>query len=162
MSPGANRLGPIACVTVRTPSLAATEAAYGEFLHYRVVSRNPVSQFQARLWGVPNLAGTPALIMAPAAASDFVFRFVELPAEPGFRAFRRHGWQAAELIVDRVDPLADQLRASPFEIISPPLDLSFCPDIRAMQIRGPGGDTRQYARQSRGHRNGDHHGCGHR
>jgi hypothetical protein len=140
LSPDANRLGPIACVTVRTPSLAATEAAYGEFLHYRVVSRNPVSRFQAELWGAANLAGTPTLIMAPAAATDFVFRFVELPAEPGYRAFRRHGWHAAELIVDRVDPLAEQLRASPFEIVSPPLDLSFCPDIRAMQIRGPGGE----------------------
>lgn len=140
MSPGANRLGPIACVTVRTPSLAATEAAYGEFLHYRVVSRSPVSRFQAELWGVPGLAGTPALLMAPAAATDFVFRFVEIPAEPGYRAFRRHGWHAAELIVDRVDPLAKLLRASPFEIVSPPLDLSFCPDIRAMQIRGPGGE----------------------
>lgn len=140
MIPGGNRLGPIACVTVRTPSLAATEAAYGEFLHYRVVSRKPVSRFQAELWGVANLAGTPALLMAPAAATDFVFRFIELPAEPGYRAFRRHGWHAAELIVARVDPLAIQLRNSPFEIVSPPLDLSFCPDIRAMQIRGPGGE----------------------
>ena len=140
MSPDANRLGPIACVTVRTPSLAATEAAYREFLHYQVVSRSPVSRFQAELWGFPDLAGSPALLLAPAASTDFVFRFVELPAEPGYRAFRRHGWHAAELIVDRVDPLAEQLRDSPFEIISPPLDLSFCPDIRAMQIRGPGGE----------------------
>ena len=140
MIPGANRLGPIACVTVRTPSLAATEAAYEEFLHYRVVSRKPVSRFQAELWGVASLAGTPALLMAPAAATDFIFRFIELPAEPGYRAFRRHGWHAAELIVARVDVLAEQLRNSPFEIVSPPLDLSFCPDIRAMQIRGPGGE----------------------
>lgn len=78
--------------------------------------------------------------MAPEAATDFVFRFIELPAEPGYRAFTRHGWHAAELIVDRVDPLAERLRSSPFEIVAPPLDLSFCPDIRAMQIRGPGGE----------------------
>jgi hypothetical protein len=78
--------------------------------------------------------------MAPEAGTDFVFRFVELPAEPAYRAFRRHGWQAAELIVDRVDSLADQFRNSPFEIVAPPMDLSFCPDIRAMQIRGPGGE----------------------
>jgi len=78
--------------------------------------------------------------MAPEAATDFVFRFIELPAVPAYRAFTRHGWHAAELIVDRVDPLAEQLRDSPFEIVAPPLDLSFCPDIRAMQIRGPGGE----------------------
>ena len=78
--------------------------------------------------------------MAPEAATDFVFRFIELPPEPGFRAFTQHGWHAAELIVDRVDPLADQLRNSPFELVAPPLDLSFCADIRAMQVRGPGGE----------------------
>lgn len=89
---------------------------------------------------MPALTGTPTLLMAPEAADDFVFRFIELPAVPGFRAFTRHGWHAAELIVDRVDPLAEQLRDSPFEIVAPPLDLSFCPDIRAMQIRGPGGE----------------------
>ena len=99
-----------------------------------------MSPAQARLWGVPDLAGTPALLMAPEAATDFVFRFIERPPEPGYRAFTRHGWHAAELIVDRVDPLAEQLRDSAFEIVAPPLDLSFCPDIRAMQIRGPGGE----------------------
>lgn len=127
-------------MTVRTPSLVATEAAYSRFLGYRVVGRKPVSQAQADLWGMPGLAGTPALLMAPESATDFVFRFVERPTEPGYRAFRRHGWQAAELIVDRVDPLAETLRDSPFQIVAPPLDLSFCPDIRAMQLRGPGGE----------------------
>jgi len=125
---------------VRSPSLAATEAAYSRFLHYRVVARKPVSLSQATLWGLEGLAGEPTLLMAPEAATDFVFRFIELPAVPAYRAFTRHGWHAAELIVDRVDPLAEQLRDSPFEIVAPPLDLSFCPDIRAMQIRGPGGE----------------------
>jgi hypothetical protein len=104
------------------------------------VGRNAISRAQADLWGVPGLEGTPALLMAPEAATDFIFRFVELPADPGYRAFKRHGWQAAELIVERVDSLADQFHDSPFEIVAPPMDLSFCPDIRAMQIRGPGGE----------------------
>lgn len=99
-----------------------------------------MSPAKAALWGVPGLAGTPALLMAPEAATDFVFRFIELPAVPGYRAFKQHGWQAAELIVDDVDSLADQFHDSPFEIVAPPMDLSFCPDIRAMQIRGPGGE----------------------
>lgn len=105
-----------------------------------MVGRGPVTESQATLWGVPGLAGTPALLMAPEAGTDFVFRFVEQAAQPGYRAFTRHGWHAAELIVDRVDPLADALHDSPFEIVAPPLDLSFCPEIRAMQIRGPGGE----------------------
>lgn len=78
--------------------------------------------------------------MAPAAATDFVFRFIELPPVPGYRAFKSHGWQAAELIVACVDDLAERFRDSPFEVVAPPMDLSFCPDIRAMQIRGPGGE----------------------
>lgn len=105
-----------------------------------MIGRSPVSRSQARLWGIPALAGTPALLMAPAAASDFVFRFIELPAVPDYRAFKRHGWQAAELIVARVDELAERFRDSPFEVVAPPMDLSFCPDIRAMQVRGPGGE----------------------
>jgi hypothetical protein len=125
---------------VRTPSLAATEAAYSQLLRYRVVGRKPVSAAQSSLWGIHGLAGTPALLMAPEMATDFVFRFVELPAEPGYRAFKRHGWQAAELIVDCVDSLADRFHDSAFEIVAPPMDLSFCTDIRAMQIRGPGGE----------------------
>ncbi len=104
------------------------------------MDRGKVSAAQAALWGVPRAAGAPCLLMAPETATDFIFRFIELPAEPGYRAFARHGWHAAELIVDRVDPLAEQLRDSPFEIVAPPLDLSFCPDIRAMQVRGPGGE----------------------
>lgn len=120
--------------------MAATEAAYSRYLHYRVVGREAISPAHAALWGMPGLAGAPSLLMAPEAATDFVFRFIELPVVPGYRAFTRHGWHAAELIVDRVDPLAEQLSDSPFEIVAPPLDLSFCPDIRAMQLRGPGGE----------------------
>ena len=92
------------------------------------------------MWRIPRAEGRRCLRMAPAAADDFVFRFIETPAEPGYRAFSWHGWNAAELIVARVDVLAERLAASPFEIIAPPMDLSFCPDIRAMQIRGPGGE----------------------
>lgn len=134
------RLGPIRCVTVRTPSLAAAEAAYGDHLDYQVLHRTTVLPAQASLWGVPALAGTPMLLMAPAAGTDFIFRFVECPSEPGYRAFTWHGWNAAELIVADVDAMAGRMAGSPFEIVAPPMDLSFCPDIRAMQIRGPGGE----------------------
>jgi hypothetical protein len=105
-----------------------------------VLGHGTVSAEQARLWRTPGAEGRRTLRMAPAAADDFEFRFIETPAQPGYRAFSRHGWNAAELIVDKVDVLAERLAASPFEIVAPPMDLSFCPDIRAMQIRGPGGE----------------------
>jgi len=135
-----SRLGGIACVTIRTPDLAVTEEMYGRHLGYLPLDRSPINGAQAALWGRPGLAGARCLLMAPPAGDDCVFRFVEAPAEPGYRAFTRHGWNAAELIVSKVDPLAEKLAASPFEIVAPPMDLSFCSDIRAMQIRGPGGE----------------------
>jgi catechol 2,3-dioxygenase-like lactoylglutathione lyase family enzyme len=134
------RLGGIACVTVRTPDLAAAEEAYGAHLGYRAISKAPITTAQAGIWGLPGLSGARSLLMAPPVGDDCVFRFIEAPAEPGYRAFTRHGWNAAELIVARVDPLAERLANSPFEIVAPPMDLSFCSDIRAMQIRGPGGE----------------------
>ncbi len=131
-------------MTIRTPSLAVAESLYSRYLHYRVISREAVTPAQARCWQLPDLAGTPALLMAPEAPAndqpDFTLRFIELPLEAGFRAFTRHGWQAVELIVRHVDTLYAELRDSPFEIVAPPMDLSFCTDIRAMQIRGPGGE----------------------
>lgn len=133
-------IGPIAAVTVITPSLAASEAAYGGWLGYRVVGRGAVPASAARLWGADDVAGAPYLLMAPAAADDFVFRFIERPASTGYRAFSGHGWNAAEQIVAHVDSIAETLRDSPFELVAPPLDLSFCSDIRAMQVRGPGGE----------------------
>ncbi len=133
-------IGPIAAVTVITPSLAASEAAYGGWLGYRVVGRGAVPAATARLWDAAEVAGAPYLLMAPAAADDFVFRFIERPASTGYRAFSGHGWNAAEQIVAKVDASAAALRDSPFELVAPPMDLSFCSDIRAMQVRGPGGE----------------------
>lgn len=134
------RLGGIACVTVRTPDLAAAEDAYGRHLGYQAIDRQPITLAQAEIWGRPALAGKRCLLMAPPAGDDCVFRFVEAPADPGYRAFTRHGWNAAEIIVSHVDSLAEKLANSPFEMVAPPMDLSFCSDIRAMQIRGPGGE----------------------
>ena len=134
------RIGPILAVTVCTPNLEASIDAYTRALGYRELHRARVTRGQASLWERPALAGCPYALLAPQAADDFVFRFVELPDAGVDAAFTRHGWNAAELIVAKVDPLAEQLATSPFEIVAPPLDLSFCSDIRAMQIRGPAGE----------------------
>jgi len=139
-TPTQARLGPILAVTVCTPDLHASIEAYTRTLHYRELRRSRISREQASLWQRPALAGRPYALLVPQAADDFVFRIVESPEAGVDAAFTRHGWNAAELIVAKVDPLADQLANSPFEIVAPPLDLSFCSDIRAMQIRGPAGE----------------------
>lgn len=133
-------IGPIVGVTISTPDLDASADAYRSHLGYRVVDRGRVSAQHAALWGAPQAEGSPTLCMAPEAGDDFIFRFVERPVR-GYRAFTAHGWNAVELIVADVDALAGRFEsASPFEVVAPPLDLSFCTDIRAMQIRGPAGE----------------------
>jgi catechol 2,3-dioxygenase-like lactoylglutathione lyase family enzyme len=133
-------IGPIVGVTIATPDLRASEAAYVEHLGYRPGSRGRVSREQAALWGRPAAAGSPCLSVHPPAGADFAFRFVETAPVSGYRAFACHGWNAAELIVADVDALAVSLRGSPFEMLGPPQDLSFTDAIRAMQVRGPAGE----------------------
>jgi catechol 2,3-dioxygenase-like lactoylglutathione lyase family enzyme len=134
-------IGPIAGVTIATPDLAASEAAYVGHLGYRVTSRGKVSAEQARAWRRPAATGARFVVLCPEAADDFQFRFIEIapPARP-YRAFASFGWNAAELIVRDVDALAPELAGSGFEVLGPPQDLSFTDAIRAMQVRGPAGE----------------------
>ncbi len=131
-------LGPIHCVTFSAPDLAAVEDAYTRYLDYRVVQRGPLEPALADAWGCRAQASSPSLLLAPAAADDCFFRVVESPAVPQFVPFGSFGWNAAELMVRNVDAMAERLADSPFLIVGEPQDLSFCEDIRAMQILGPG------------------------
>jgi catechol 2,3-dioxygenase-like lactoylglutathione lyase family enzyme len=135
------RIGPIAGVTIATPDLAASEAAYIRHLGYRVTGRGQVSAAQAGTWERPAAAGSRYVTLSPERADDFQFRFIEIarPARP-YRAFSSFGWNAAELIVRDVDALAPELVGSGFEVLGPPQDLSFTDAIRAMQVRGPAGE----------------------
>lgn len=135
------RIGPITGVTISTPDLAASEAAYVRHLGYRVRQRGRISASQAETWQRPAASGARFVSLVPEAAEDFEFRFVEVPApaQP-YRAFSAYGWNAAELIVQDVDALAEELAGGSFEILGPPQDLSFSDAIRAMQIRGPAGE----------------------
>lgn len=134
-------IGPIIGVTICTPGLEASEAAYVQHLRYRVTRRGVISTAQAALWQRPAVAGARYVALSPAAADDFEFRLIESrPPAGGYRAFAHYGWNAAELIVQDVDALAAELADSPFQIIGPPQDLSFAEDIRAMQLRGPAGE----------------------
>lgn len=134
-------IGPITGVTICTPVLDASEAAYVQHLRYRITRRGVISAAQAALWQRPAVAGARYVALSPAAADDFEFRLIESPPPAGgYRAFAHYGWNAAELIVQDVDALAAELADSPFQIIGPPQDLSFAEDIRAMQLRGPAGE----------------------
>lgn len=130
--------GPITCVTITAPDLAVVESCYTQFLGFRVTGKGQVSNQLAGLWGCPAEAGRNYLLLAPEAADDFVFRFIERPGTEEFVPFSTYGWNAAEIIVKDVDALAKVMIESPFKIIGEPQNLSFSDDIRAMQVLGPG------------------------
>ncbi len=130
-------LGPIRSVTVTTPELGATAAAYEDFLGYAAAGGGQVSAALAATWQCPAEAGRDYLLLKPASDVDFWLRLVAAEPLPGYRPLTTFGWNASELLVQDVDALAAQLADSPFEIIGPPEDLSFSDAIRAMQVRGP-------------------------
>ncbi|MDG2155244.1 MAG: hypothetical protein P8M26_04790 [Gammaproteobacteria bacterium] len=132
-----SQLGKIACVTVSAPDLDAIERAYSRNFNYRVTETGSVSEAQAGLWGTKGMAGAQTLIMAPASGSDFVFRFIERPADPNYVPLTTWGWNASEVLVENVDALAEQLVDGDFDVLGEPKNLSFTDDIRAMQLRGP-------------------------
>jgi len=136
----AGQLGPICCITVTVPELDAVEACYSTYLDYRVAGGGTVSDDLAVLWNATALAGSRYRLLAPAAGDECVFRFVEAPADPYFVPFSTYGWNAAEIMVQNVDELAERLADSPFRVVGEPQNLSFTDDIRAMQILGPGNE----------------------
>jgi catechol 2,3-dioxygenase-like lactoylglutathione lyase family enzyme len=130
-------LGRISTVTITTPDLPASVAAYQRYLGHRVVDDGALGRETARAWGRPGLAGNRAVILEPASGADTYLRFVQGPAYVDYQPFACVGWNAAELIVADVDALATQLAAGPFRLLGAPADLSFTDQIRAMQVVGP-------------------------
>lgn len=130
-------LGRISAVTITTPDLPAAVAAYQRYLGYRVVDDGALARDVARGWGRPQLAGQRCALMEPESGAETYLRFVQGPAYAGYEPLACVGWNAAEIIVQDVDALAERLAGSPFRTIGPPADLSFSDKIRAMQVVGP-------------------------
>lgn len=130
-------LGRIAAVTIATPDLRASTAAYQRYLGYRIADDGALGREVARAWGRPGLAPARAVLMEPESGADTYLRFVEGPADLDYRPFACLGWNAAELVVADVDRLAGELAGSPFQVVGPPADLSFSDQVRAMQVVGP-------------------------
>ena len=130
-------LGRISTVTITTPDLPATTAAYQRYLGYRVTDDGALGHEVARAWGRPQLAAQRCVLMEPESGAETYLRFVQGPTYAGYEPLACVGWNAAELIVQHVDALAERLAGSPFRIIGPPADLSFSDRIRAMQVVGP-------------------------
>jgi len=133
-------LGAICAVTFAVPDLGAIERAYVGELGYTVAARNRISPAQARSWGAPAIAGSAALILAPASGERVYLRFIEDADAAGWTALTSFGWNVTEFVVRDVDALAARLAGGDFEIIGPPQPLTRFPMIRAMQAIGPAGE----------------------
>lgn len=128
-------------VTLGCTDLAAAEQAYCRYLHHRRVGGGRVPGELAELWGCNAAAGSEYVLLAPEADALHFVRLVHTEAEPGHRPFSRAGWNAAEILVNDTDSLAESLAGSPFTVVGPPADLSFTDKIRACQVLGPAGEA---------------------
>jgi hypothetical protein len=130
-------LGRISIVTIGSHDLDSMIEAYRDYLGYRLTKTGKITKEEATHWQAKNLTDSEYVILQPEESDDFSFRFIQQPNQPDYIPFKSEGWNAAELIVQNVDKLSEELIDSPFEIIGPPADLSFNKNIRAMQIIGP-------------------------
>ena len=131
----------ILMVTLGCPDLAAAEEAYCRHLLYRRVGAGRVSAELAQLWGMEAVAGADYVLLTPAGDARHFIRLLQVGAAPAYRPFSAAGWNAAEILVEDVDRLADSLAGSPFTVAGAPADLSFTDKIRACQVVGPAGEA---------------------
>lgn len=134
------RLSRFVGATMGAPDLAAFEAAYVDWLGYRVRERGVVDAALAASWGLPAMTGRPFVTLSSEGADDVFIRAVETMPVAGYRPLTTFGWNACEIIVEDVQAMAAHLAASPFERIDGPHPLQFMPSICAMQLAGPAGE----------------------
>lgn len=134
----------LAGVTIVMPDLDVGIASYRDWLGYVCAGIEPVGRLRAHGWGVQEVANARMAMLYPASGEDRFIRLVEGEPDPSYGPYLSLGWAAAEIIVQDVDALAVRLSAanSPFRTIGPPavLDFEFTDQIKAMQVRGPGGE----------------------
>jgi len=123
-------------VTYTVPDIDLIEATYTRWLRYRVQARGTIAVEEAQAWGTPAMVGRRFVTLAPASGEVVSLRFISAP-DSQWHALRSHGWNVSEIVVQDVDALAAELRASPFKIIGEPASLTRFPMIRAMQVIGP-------------------------
>lgn len=135
-------LDSVAGVSIAVPDLHAAMQLYGQYLGYRGETR-PLPAQEARALCAPLAQGVPSALLWPESGERSFIRLIETPGVPGYRPHSCFGWLAAEIIVRDLDGLAKRLAGSGFDIIGPPetLDFDFTDKIRAMQVRGPGGEV---------------------
>ena len=123
-------------VWVLSQNLAISQEAYEQYLGYRASDQGLVDDKVALAIGRPELAGQPYVTLVPSAGPQVAIRLVS-GAEPGYRAMRRVGWSAIELLVQDPEQLETELDGSMFRHLQGPDFLTEQKNILAMQVTGP-------------------------
>jgi catechol 2,3-dioxygenase-like lactoylglutathione lyase family enzyme len=145
-----SRLGALACATISTPNLRESLAAYRRFLGYEIRQEGTLAEELANTLAGPAASGAPLAVLGPAEASAPAIRLIETPLAPSFIPGRSFGWNALEIVVQDVDALQRELAGSPFEVVGEARDLDFAKGaLRAMQVRGPGGEILAFTQVNR-------------
>jgi len=135
------RMGPVLYGTVICRDLAASVAAYRDWLGQLVLEQSRLSTAQALFLQAPALIQARVAWLGPSRRELPWLRLIEDPDAAFHPPFGRAGWMCLEVAVRAVDALAGQLEHSPFTVLAGPQDLEMSPNIRAMQVAGPSGEV---------------------
>ena len=122
--------------TLVVPDPEAAAQRYVDWLGYRRVEQGRVDAELADSWGAPAMAGRAYVVCGPSSGAEVFLRFIEGGAPAPVPPLRTYGWAALEICVADTLKVAEQMAASPFEIIGPPRELDGMPEIFPMQVRG--------------------------
>ena len=130
-------LGPIVAITMTVSDLKPIEAAYSNYLGYKVIERGQVAGDLANMWGAPKVAGHAYITMQPESGADCFLRFVVVDEYKDYKTLHTYGWNSTEILVKDVDAVNEKLKGSPFRVVGAPRGLSSNENIKAMQVIGP-------------------------
>ncbi len=124
-------------VTILVLSTVESEKAYEQNLAYAVEARGEISGQLAKAWEMPQIEGSPYVLMRPDSSEQVYLRFIQAETRGNYEPMKTLGWNAIEILVQDPDALAKSLDKSQFEIIGAPAFLTEQQNIRAMQALGP-------------------------
>lgn len=124
--------GPILCITIATPDLDRSAAAYAHAFGATRIDGGTVDPAMAEHWQAPAVAGRAWALLTGG------LRLVETAAADA-APLASLGWAAAEVSVIDADAVYDRACAAGCNPLGPVRQLGSTPAIRAGQIAGPDG-----------------------
>lgn len=138
-APGAT-LGVIRGITLAVGGLREAEAAWTQYMGYKLIKRGKISRATAKSWQAPALAGKAYVVLGPASGEPTYLRFVDQPIPQGWDRAGTFGWNNVEITVQNSDELYERLQGSPFKLLSKPNEVPTFPYLKSFGASGPSGE----------------------